>query len=316
MDFRQLRYFVTIAEAQSFSRAAMFLNVAQPALSLHVRNMEAELGTELLIRTPQGVTPTEAGTLLLDRARMLLADFESALQEVRDLAEEPAGEVHIGLPGTISELLSVPLILKVRERHPKIHLRVAEAMSGFVLSWLQEGDLDLGLIYTAVSGHGLRSTPVLTEELRLFAAPGRADAPASEPVDPATIAALPLILPGPTHGLRAQMDREVEAAGSALGTVTEVDSYNAIKDLVARGAGFSVLPVNAIAREEAAGELQSWTLGTPPIRRTVHIVQPEGRPASKAALAVRALCVETLEELIAEGRWLTGAGAISESYTP
>lgn len=306
MDFRQLRYFVAIVEAQSFSRAAMILNVAQPALSLHVRNMETDLGTALLVRTPQGVFPTEAGRLMADRARALLREFEDMQQAVRDFESDPAGEVHIGLPGTIAELLSVPLILRMRQDYPKVHLKVAEAMSGFVLDWLHEGRVDLGLLYTPVSERGLRSTPVLTEELRLFAAH---PAPAGLPALPrgavgiAGITDLPLVLPGKGHGLRALIDEEIEARGLDLTTVIEVDSYKAIKELVEHGLGYSVLPVNAIAPEIRSGRLQSWQLGDPPLRRTVHLVRPVDRAPSKAALAVEKTCLETLNALVADGIW-------------
>ena len=77
MDIRHLRYFLAIAELGSITRAAAQLNVAQPALSLHVKNMEAELGTQLLLRSKSGVTPTEAGHLLMQRARAILDDLDA-----------------------------------------------------------------------------------------------------------------------------------------------------------------------------------------------------------------------------------------------
>mgnify|MGYP002041603826 FL=1 len=205
MDLRQLRYFIGIVEAKSFSRAAISLRVAQPALSLHVRNMEADLGTELLLRTPQGVVPTAAGELLLERARRLVADFEDMKRAVSESDNEPAGEVRLGLPGTIGELLSVPLILKTRQAYPRIHLTVAEAMSGFVLEWLAEGRVDLGLLYIPDDRHGLRSVALLSEELCLF---GPAEGvPGCPPPQGGTatldeICRMPLVLPGIGHGLR------------------------------------------------------------------------------------------------------------------
>jgi LysR family nitrogen assimilation transcriptional regulator len=83
LDLRQLRYFVAIVEQGSFSRAAQVLNVAQPALSAHVRNMEADLGTNLLFRSAQGVMPTEAGTTLLRNARLVIEQVAAAEAEVR-----------------------------------------------------------------------------------------------------------------------------------------------------------------------------------------------------------------------------------------
>lgn len=306
MDIRQLRYFVAVVEAESFSRAAQKLHVAQPALSLHVRNMEADLGTELLVRTPQGVIPTDAGLVLLNRARGIIAEFESTKQEVREYASDPAGEVQLGLPGTISELLAVPLILRARQRFPKIRLKIAEAMSGFVLEWLHEGRVDLGVLYLPIYEHGLRSSPIATEQLYLFA-PSDYDPfelPSSgTPLSFAVIAELPLILPGPSHGLRTLIDSEMEKASLTLSTVIDVNSYKAIKTLVLHGEGVSILPANAIAEEAEAGAIQCWPINDPPFGRTVHLVQSFDKPLSSAVIAVQELCAETLQELRDSGQW-------------
>ncbi len=319
MDIRQLRYFVAIVEAKSFSRAAQTLHVAQPALSLHVRNMEADLGIELLSRTPQGVAPTEAGVLLLQRARDLIADFENALLEVRHYKSEAAGEVHLGLPGTVAELLAVPLILNTRERFPKIRLKIAEAMSGFVLEWLHEGRIDLGVLYLPISERGLRSTAIATEQLYLFAPANFELSDLPEPgtaVGFSSIVELPLILPGPSHGLRALIDAEVEKLDLDLSTVIDVNSYKAIIALVHRRQGFSILPANSIARDVAAGSLAAWPIGKPPFGRTLHMVQPFDRPMSRAASAVMELCGETLSDLIASKQWLIRLEAEEERAPP
>ena len=131
MDLRQLRYFTAIVEQGSFSKAATKLRVAQPALSQHLRHMEDELGVALLHRGTRGVLPTEAGERLLERARAILADFAELRDSVRGESAAPGGEVRIGLPGTVSEQFSVPLIEAARERYPAVRIRIAEAMSGF-----------------------------------------------------------------------------------------------------------------------------------------------------------------------------------------
>lgn len=308
MDIRQFRYFVAVVEAESFSRAAQKLHVAQPALSLHVRNMEADLGTELLLRTPQGVVPTDAGRLLLERARDIIADFESAKQAVKEFAGDPAGEVQIGLPGTIAELLAVPLILRTRERYPRIRLKIAEAMSGFVLEWLQDGRIDLGVLYLPIYEHGLRSTPVATEQLYLFAPADfeHGDLPTpGEPLEFPVIAELPVILPGPSHGLRTLIDSEMEKASAELSTVIDVNSYKAIKTLVLHGEGVSILPANAIGQEADEGIIKTWPINDPPFGRTVHLVQPFDKTLTSGATAVHQLCEETLHELRTLGLWRT-----------
>lgn len=305
MDIRQLRYFVAIVEAGSFSKAAATLRVAQPALSLHVRNMEGELGTELLQRTPQGVFATDAGQILLQRARGIIAEFEATKRIVADHENEPAGEVCLGLPGTIGEMVCVPLVLETRRRYPKVRLKVSEAMSGFVLEWLYDGRVDLGLLYTSVDERGLRSVPILREELRLFAS---ADAQGSGVPEAGSVALerlceLPLVLPGPGHGLRSLVEDEVSRLGLQLSAVYEVDSYTAIKDLVAQGLGASILPLNALARDIEAGRFRAAPIGDPPLSRLVHLVQPFDRSASRAAAAVAGLAQQVLTDLVREGRW-------------
>lgn len=127
-----MRYFIEIVEQGSLSRAAARLNVAQPALSIHLRNMEAELATPLLLRGRGGVVPTEAGQILLRAARRIVNEQVSAMDEIRSLGQEPSGEVRLGLPGTIADILAIPLIEAARRRYPRVRITLSEAMSGFV----------------------------------------------------------------------------------------------------------------------------------------------------------------------------------------
>ncbi|GGE19271.1 LysR family transcriptional regulator, nitrogen assimilation regulatory protein [Gemmobacter megaterium] len=308
MDVRQMRYFVAIVEQGSFSRAAAHLHVAQPALSLHVRNMEQDLGTALLFRSPKGVVPTEAGAILLRHARVILDQFTIAEEEIRGHESEPAGEVRLGLPGTISEILSVPLITAVHQRYPKIRLRIAEAMSGFVLEWMRAARIDLAVVYREISDEGLATTHLLDEEL-VFFGPTGAGAMADLP-DPGEclplerIASIPLVVPGEAHGLRELLDQQARNSGIPLTIGMEVDAYSNIKELVAGGFGHSILPLNAIRRETAAGRLRYWHLSAPMIRRPVHLASSVERPMTNATKAVLMLVQEVLRDLVHNDGWL------------
>ena len=299
MDLRQLRYFVAIVQCGSITRASVQLNVAQPALSLHIRNMEADLGVPLLFRTPQGVQPTEAGVILLRNAQLILGQFEQAEAEIRGSKAEPTGPVRLGLPSSISQILGVPLILAAREHFPRISLRVAEAMSGYVLDWLRLGRVDLGLLYAVVEDRGLRSISLLSEALVLF---GPADAVADGPVTLRTLAERSLVLPSPGHGLRDLLDEKAAEEGLHLAPGIEIDAYGSIKVMVERGLGFSVLPAHAVQKEVGEGRLRAWPFD-PPLMRTVHLVLPTDRPLSHAARAVEGLCCTTLADLVRSGAW-------------
>jgi len=310
MDLRQLRYFAAIVEQGSFSKAATKLRVAQPALSQHLRHMEDELGVALLHRGTRGVQPTEAGERLLTRAHSILAEFAALREQVRGEAEQPAGEVRIGLPGTVSEQFSVALIQAARERYPAIRIRIAEAMSGFVLDWLRRGDVDLAMIYSTSDPKGLCIHHVLTEELCLFAATGapRPPAKAGQPVPLADAAVLDLILPGPGHGLRDQIDDAANQAGAAIQPAIEIESYSQIKRLVERGFGYSILPRMAVAEQERAGIFQTWPIERPSMHRKVYLAYSTERPMPTAVRAIGQLCWEISRGLVTDESWIATLG--------
>lgn len=306
MDLRQLRYFIAIVEQGSFSRAALVLNVAQPALSLHVRNMEADLGTSLLSRGPRGVVPTEAGETLLRHARIILNQVAIASEEVRGGQSEPAGVVRLGLPGTIGEIVSVPLLVAARSRFPKVRLRMAEAMSGFVTEWLIDGRIDLGLIYRS-EGPGITATEILREELVFFGSGDKvADLglpPPGEPLAFDLLSRVPLVVPGQAHGLRALLDDLARATRVRLKVAVEVDSYPSIRELVKAGFGCSVLPRHVIADEIDADVIRAWPIEAPAVHRGVFLAHPDGRPMTRAAAAVHGLVREVLLDLVRSGAW-------------
>ena len=317
MDIRQLRYFIAIAEQGSFSKAASFIHVAQPALSLHVRNMEEELGTQLLFRSPKGIVPTEAGEILLRNARMILDQLAVTEEEVRGHSSEPSGLVRLGLPGTISEILSVPLITAARERYPKIQLCIAEAMSGFVLEWMRNARIDLAVIYRSVTENSLATVELLNEELVCFGPSGGLSDGNALPEEGARIgfaeiAALPLIVPAEAHGLRLLLNQYAQAAAVDMNVAIEVDSYTNIKKLVAEGFGCSVLPLNSISRDVANGSLSYWKIDGKPVQRPVHLAHSTLRPMTNAVSAIHELVQETIRDLARDGVW-QGVSELSPS---
>ena len=183
MDVKQLRYFMAIADEGSLSAAAQRLGVAQPSLSQHVISLEAELGVKLLERSPRGVSLTQPGGVLLSHAVQITRALDAAVEAIRQSGSEPMGDVTFGLPSSVSMVLSVPLAETVRVELPKVRLRAIEAMSGFILTWLEDQSVDLGLLYDVSAVRHLAHTQLMTEELCFFSAPdawpfaGPADGP-------------------------------------------------------------------------------------------------------------------------------------------
>ena len=300
MDIRQLRYFLEIVEQGSLTRAAESLHVAQPALSLHLKNMEEQLGTRLLTRSRSGVTPTEAGELLLRRARGILEDLARTEDDIRNLEADPSGVVRIGFPGTVSAMISLPLILAARERFPRITLNITEAMSGYVADWLSEGKVDLAVLYSKSKDPRIRSELLLEEELVVLWPRG---SKRPQEMDLAALKGVPMVLPSGAHGLRVLIDRKFQALGFAPEIAMEIDSFNNIKRLVSAGFGPSILPLYAVSEEVAAGTLCVSRFSAPGLWRGAHLMSPGGRPATRAFEAVRELLKTVILELRDTGAW-------------
>jgi len=300
MDTKQLRYFLAISEAGSITRAAEQLGVAQPALSLHVKTMEAALDTQLLIRSKSGVVPTEAGTLLTQRARAILDDLARAEDDIRTLDADPMGEVRIGLPGTISNIVALPLIELTHHRYPRIRLNIAEAMSGFIGGWLDEGRIDLAVLYAPSTSTGIVSELLLEEEL-VIVWPGNTECLAEMSL--AGLRDVPMVLPSGAHGLRKLIDRACASLGFMPKLALEIDSYVNIKRLVADGYGASILPTHAVLPETQAGTLAVSRVIPPGLWRGAWLVHPERRPATRAKEAILSLTGEIIRTLHKDGTW-------------
>lgn len=302
MDLRQLRYFIAIIDRGSISRAAQTLRVAQPALSQHLRNMEAELGVALLHRGARGIQPTEAGERLLAHARTLTDLFERIPDSVRGFDRPLTGEVRLGVPGTVSEQLSADLIAAARQLYPQVRIRIAEAMSGYIVDWLRRGLVDIAFIYGTADGRGLGLHHLLTEELCLFAA-AKGDTSGGT-VTLAEAATRDLILPGPGHGLRDAIEQGARIAGCRIAPTIEIDAYGQIKALVARGMGQAILPRMAVQGEVARGEFVAWSITGPNLTRDVHLAVSTERPLSAASRAVGLLAWQLLRRKVAAGEWV------------
>lgn len=299
MDLRQLRYFVGIVDEGSFTAAAQRLNIAQPALSHNIRNLESELGVKLLTRGTQGVKPTPAGARLYEHAQVILRQVAHVTEQIKGYSGMPAGPVTIGLPASVALVLAVPLIEAVRHELPQVSLRVVESFSGTILEWLTDGRLDFGCLYDLGRSRAFACEPLVREELHLICPPGTAggDIPFDD------LMGLPLILPGRPHGLRENVERGARERAVTLDVAVEIDGLPQIKALVVKGIGHSVLSLSAVMEEWRAGTIQARRIIEPCLERTVHLCRPRGMPLTEAAAAVRAIVLRLIGELVASGLW-------------
>ena len=303
MDIKQLNYFVHVADLGSFSKASAILSVAQPALSRQIRNLETELGTELLYRDGRGVTLTEAGGQLLDHAKSILDHTERARNEIIALKDTPTGSATLGLPPTVCQVLVAPLVHRFRESYPSVSLRVIEGFSGHVKEWLASGRIDVGVLYNAPRARrNLKTQELLVENLCLIG-PGDGISGAEREYPFRRLSEVPLILPSRPHGLRLLVDTAAAHAGVTLQVDLELDALSAIKELVQSGTGWTVLPYAAVYREVELGLMSAQRVTSPPLRRTVVLATTGQRPLSSAARVLVELIQVQVDELVSSGKW-------------
>lgn len=297
MDLRQLRYFSAVAECGSFSEAAARLHVAQSALSRHTLTLEQELGVKLLKRHPRGVDLTPSGTLLLARAKRILAEMEEARAEVMAQAALPSGDAVIGTTSTTSRILYGPLAARFARDYPHVRLRFVEGVPYLLLEGLDTGAIDLAVMVDPEPRESLVLEPLVTEQEFLIGT-----LKANLPPDPCTIsglAGLPLILLPRPAGSRVKLDRMASDAGVTLDVTHEVANVDVVKDFVERGLGFGILPYSSVMAGFEEGRYQAVPLDGLTITRT--LVRRTDRAPTPAVTELTRLVHDEINQMIQAG---------------
>jgi LysR family nitrogen assimilation transcriptional regulator len=300
MDLKQLEYFVRVAEMGSFTRAALALDIAQPALSRQVRLLEVELHQNLLTRNGRGAVPTEAGQLLLAHGRGILHQVERAREELGRVRGSLAGRVAVGLPTSLARVLTVPLTRAFRQQMPDATISISEGLSVAMQESLVNGRLDIAVLYNAQPGFETDITPLLDENLLLVQArpPGLPEDPAAGPVSLKEVSELPLVIPSRPNAIRMHVESEMANIGCRLKIALEIDGVSAILDLVADGAGSAVLSRNAVDSSVRPSAYTVRAIANPALRTKVSLATSSQRPTTLTQQATLALIKETVALII------------------
>ena len=282
MDLKQLEYFIRVAELGSFTRAAIELDVAQPALSRQVRLLEVELRQNLLVRNGRGAVPTEAGKLLLEHGRGILHQVERARDDLGRLRGGLAGRVAVGLPNSVARVLTVPLTRAFRESLPEARLSISEGLSSGLQEGLASGRLDIVVLYNAQPSRELDLSPLLEEELVLVRArpPGLHEDPPPGPIALCDVAPLPLVIPTRPNAIRMHVEAAMADIGFRPNVVLEIDGVSAILDLVLDGAGCAILSRNALLNSPRPSAYTAQQIGSTPLRIRLSLATSLQRPAT------------------------------------
>lgn len=241
MDLKQIESFVRVAELGSFTKAATAMGIAQPLLSRHVRQLEVSLRQNLLSRNGRGVTITDAGRVLLEHGRGILHQVALAQEELGSVRGALAGRISIGLPPSLSRLLTVPLVKAFRSALPQAQLTLTEGFSLLMLESLRAGRLDMALVYNPAAAPDLEISTLHEDPLVLIAG-AKPQHPLQTTLSFSDLSKLPLILPSRPNAFRLLIDAEMARTNHKPNIVLEIDGLNAILELVKENLGYAVLP--------------------------------------------------------------------------
>ncbi|WP_416046789.1 LysR family transcriptional regulator [Cupriavidus basilensis] len=301
MDIRELRSFIGVARAGSFSRAASDLYIAQPALSRQIAKLEAEIGVALLVRHGRGVRLTAAGSRLLERAEMICDMLNETSEDVRASSDEERGHLAVGLPPTMSLLIGADLTKEFCERWGRVSLHVREGLSSSLQEWVLDRRVDLAVVYNQPPLEAFNVRPLFSEPMILVGPPVARSRWRDYHIR--ELAELPLILPGLPHSNRRLIEQAAIQHGVRLRVMLEVDSVALTKQLVKAGLGYSILTFIAIQREIEAGELVAHRIVRPAIRSNVAITTLRDGSVSRYAEAwIEMLCAR-LKTFVSGAAW-------------
>jgi LysR family nitrogen assimilation transcriptional regulator len=297
INLKRLQYFVKIVDVGNLTQAADILHVAQPALSQQLATLESEVRQQLLVRTPRGVTPTEAGLVLYRHAQLILRQCEQASVDMKAAGEGISGAVSVGLaPGTAAAGLAMPLLVATRSRHPGIVLYLNETYGTTLSELVMNGRMDLAVLYGGgQSVHGLTFRPLLRESLYLVG-PSSIPAP-PDPVPLQQTGELDLFLPRPYNVVRKVVDAACAGIGLVPRVVAEIESASTLASVIAAGMGVTILPESMA--KEVVSPTSAWhaRIIDPAIEVPLALCQSDHLPLSEPAVAIRQILLELVRGL-------------------
>lgn len=268
MNYADWKLFIDAAELGSLSKVALAYGTSQPHVSRQLGALERECGGRLFQRTGRGVVPTELGQRIAPRVRAWMASTEQLVNEVRTTAGTPIGTVRIGVLPSMANLLVTALHYRLRKRFPHVRLAVREGQGAQIETWLEDGSVDLAILYRSETTPRGGDTYLVAAPTYLVGAAGdRITARRTVPFR--SIHKLPLVLFCRPSSWRNRLEQLAGEHGITLDVVLEADSLGMQTQVVADGGVYALLGPYAIAAAPREHRLQAAKIADPPIDRHI-----------------------------------------------
>jgi DNA-binding transcriptional LysR family regulator len=245
IELRHLRYFMMVAEELHFGRAAERLHMAQPPLSLQIRQLETRLGFQLFYRTQRSVVITEAGQVFLEECQKIFWQLEQAIRSGQQVSRGELGQLAIAFVSSAAYNVLPSILRSFRAAVPQVSLELHELTTDQQLRWMREGRIDVGFVRPPIEDEAFAWTTIFQEPL-VVALPEAHALAANLQVDLPMLAGeafilFPRLL---APGLYDQIISLCQQGGFSPNVVQEAIQMQTIISLVAAEMGIAIVPIS------------------------------------------------------------------------
>jgi DNA-binding transcriptional LysR family regulator len=291
MDYAAWKLFIDAAEVGSLSKVAVAYGTSQPHISRQISELEQECGGRLFERTGRGVVLTELGQRIAPKVRAWMASTEQLANDVRTSAGTPIGKVRIGsLPSTAHPLVST-LYKRLKKAYPLIQLAVREGQGSQLETWLEDGSVDLAILYR--TSPSPMNGDIYLVETSTYLVSAAADPLTSRPTVPfSALHKLPLVLFCRPSTWRNHLEQISAERSISLNVALEADSLSLQTHIVSEGGIYALLGPYAIAATGKESSLRSSKLIAPVVTRHIALAMSRHGSLTLACRTVMQLARE------------------------
>ncbi len=296
MEIRQLRAFLAIAEAKTFTAGARQVNITQAAISMQIRQLEESVGLPLFTRTPRRVILTEAGELLIHRARKIIREHSAALAEIAEIAGAEHGRLRIGSASATFATTQLPTILeRLKNRFPNAEITVNSGTSQILVEKIMHGETDVAFVSLPVPTSNVQTDLLFSDEIVAIASPQHVLAK-EKFISAAQLAGEHLILGEKGGNTRRMIDDFFAAANVRPNVVMELSRQEAINKMVENKMGVGIAGAKSVSKEIREKRLVSWLIEGAEIKWDLGLARLRGGYFSPIAKEFVELCKDSFKD--------------------
>ncbi|MEG0895751.1 MAG: selenium metabolism-associated LysR family transcriptional regulator [Oscillospiraceae bacterium] len=284
MNFRQLEAFISVIKYKSFSKAAEANFISQPTISIHINGLEEELETPLIIRSPKGIIPTQAGKIFYSYAMDIVKLRDKSILEIKKTSEKVSGLLDIAASTVPAQYVIPKMLQDLTNQYSNVFFSIKQLDSLKVIEKVESMEVEVGVCGTKVDKSNCNFIPFLEDELIVIAPNNKDYQQYKEILPECIIKKAPFISREKGSGTRAEMEQILNSLQiKKLNVISQMENTESIKQAVKSGLGISIISQLAAEDYIEFNNILSFRIDNLSMKRQFYIVTRKNRPLSRQA---------------------------------